>query len=161
MVNMHIINIWCWENRGTMDKHESHTNPFGSISQSDKSFLEMKQWCKNMFLGRVERSLSSCLHFIFCTNSHNIFDKSTPPCVKPCNSIRVQPCDSCFSCLRCGGTSPSCDDEDFAPSHSWTPYIHPAGTASVFSFHMIEVTPHSCYNFSAAHLLWKPQSHVF
>ena len=32
-----------------------------------------------------------------------------------------------------------------------TPYIHPAGTASVFSFHMIGVTPHSCYNFSAAH----------
>lgn len=127
----------------------------------------MKHWCKNMFLGRAECSGPSRSLVIFCTNWYSIFDKSTPPCVKPCNSpsasCRVQPCDSCLSCLRCGGTSPSRDDGDFAVSHSWTPYIHPAGTASVFSFHMIGVTPHSCYNFSAAHknLLSKPQSHVF
>lgn len=128
----------------------------------------MKHCCINMFLGRAECWDSSCNHFIFCSNGHSVFDKSTPPWAKPCNSPsasrRVQPCDSCFSCLRCSGTSPSRDDEDFAVSHSWTPYIHPAGTASVFSFHMKGVTPHSCYNFSVVHekiSSGKPQSHVF
>lgn len=113
-----------------------------------------------MFLGRGECSNSSCSHFIFFHKwlqylwqihlaiPHSLW--------KPCNSLsipcRVQPCDSCLSCLRYGGgASPSCDDEVFAVSHSWTPHIHPAGMASVFSFHMVGVTPHSCYNFSVVH----------
>lgn len=111
----------------------------------------MKHCCINMFLGRAQCWGSSCNHFIFCSSGHSVFEKSTPPWAKPCNTPSVQPCDSCFSCLRCGGTSPSRNDEDFAVSHSWTPYIHPAGTTSLFSFHMKGVTPHSCYNFSVVH----------
>lgn len=126
----------------------------------------------SMFLGRGECSNSSRSHFIFFHKwlqylwqihlalPHSLW--------KPCNSLSisccVQPCDSCLSCLRYGGgASPSCDDEVFAVSHSWTPHIHPAGMASVFSFHMVGVTPHSCYNFSVVHknLPSKPQSHVF
>lgn len=123
----------------------------------------MKQLWTGVFVVRAECSGSPCRHSVFGTNSYSIFDESAPPAWNHAILRRVRPRDSCLSCLRCGGTSPSYDDGDFAVSRSWTPYIHPAGTVSVFSFHMMGVTPHSCYNFSAVHknLLLKPQSHVF
>lgn len=154
-VNMHIMNIRWWENRRIMDKNEStvYNRLIWQIT------AETKQWHKMCLLDELSvyplLIVSSCFPQAATASSTNPL-----PCLP---SRCVRPCDSCFSCLRCGSTSPSRDDEDFAISHSRPHYIHPAGTASVFSFHMIGVTPHSCYNFSVAHknLLGKPQSHVF
>lgn len=145
-VSVHIMNIRCWENTGTMDKQHTQIHFTQSSNRTNNCW---KQQQRNMFL---------CSRSPYLIHVSNKQQQETPQfhfsSVKlrssPSASRAVQPCDSCLSYLHRSGTSPSRDGEDFAVSHSWTPYIHPAGTVSVFSFHIIGVTPHSCYNSSAS-----------